>query len=238
LPDIAIIVPWAGGCEYREAAWRWVQAQYTEAFPDWPILTGQGDTDPWVKATAVVRALATCDAETVIMADADVWCDEIAEAVHAVRGGAEWAVPHMYVHRLDRPSTVALIEGASGGQTLTQRAYRGVLGGGIVVLSRQAMRAVPVDPRFEGWGQEDESWGIALRTMLDRPWRGDAQLLHLYHPPQPRLTRRKGSVANWALYRRYREARLDTNAMTTLLREAQNALQTHQPALHANPKGG
>lgn len=238
MPDVAIIVPWAGGCEYRETAWRWVQAQYADAFPDWPVLVGRGKAEQWVKATAVAHALASCDAETVIVADADIWCEGLDEAVQAVRAGAEWAVPHMYVHRLDTGSTAALVDGAAGKRSLAQRPYRGVLGGGIVVLGSRAARDVPLDPRFQGWGQEDESWAMALRTMLGRPWRGDAELLHLYHPPQPRLTRRRGSVASWALYRRYREARLDTNAMTTLLQEAQDALQAHQPAVHADPEGG
>lgn len=69
-------------------------------------------------------------------------------------------------------------------------------------------------------GQEDESWALALTCLHGQPWRGDADLIHLYHPPAPRVSRRKGSPESWALYRRYRDAARDRAAMSRLVKEA------------------
>lgn len=69
-------------------------------------------------------------------------------------------------------------------------------------------------------GQEDESWAIALATLAGPPWRGEADLIHLWHPPERRMSRRKGSPESWALYHRYREAAGDRAAMKELLKEA------------------
>jgi len=43
-----------------------------------------------------------------------------------------------------------------------QRPYPGYPGGGITVLPRSTYTEVPLDLRYEGWGQEDESWAHAL----------------------------------------------------------------------------
>ena len=106
------------------------------------------------------------------------------------------------------------------GKGLDRRAYEGRLGGGVVIARREALLSVPMDRRFEGWGQEDEAWGVALEAMLGRCWRGDADLLHLWHPHEPRLTLRQGSKEGWDLYRRYARANGQPERMKELLKEA------------------
>lgn len=100
-------------------------------------------------------AVRECDAEIVIQADADVWCDGLMRAVYAVIcGQAEWAVPHRLVHRLGEEATAAVLDGADWRvQTeLAQRPYPGVLGGGFVVARKGVIQSIPLDVRFSGWG--------------------------------------------------------------------------------------
>lgn len=93
-------------------------------------------------------------------------------------------------------------------------------GGGMIVARRETLLEVPLDSRYVGWGQEDESHALALNCLAGMPWRGDAHLIHLWHPPAKRQTRRKGSRRSWELFKRYRAAASDPVAMRALLKEA------------------
>lgn len=219
----AVVVPFRGGCTYRERAWDWVRSCYAEHHPDWELIDAPAPEGPWCKGAAVNQAVRECDAEIVIQADADVWCDGLERAVYAlVCGKASWAVPHRLVHRLGESATTAVLQGAEwrGQSDLAQRPYEGLWGGGIVVARREALLDCPIDPRFQTWGQEDESWALALHCLYGKGWRGTADLVHLFHPPQERLSRRRGSRESWALRQRYHAARRSPDAMRALLEEA------------------
>lgn len=172
----------------------------------------------------MIPALEASEAEIVAVVDADVWAPGLGRAVTAVQKGASWALPHQKVHRLTEEATAAVLAGAGfEGQKLAQRPYAGFIGGGAVVAPREAIEEVPLDRRFIGWGQEDESWGCALWTLLGKPWRSKQPLWHFYHPPQEREDRRRGSREAWALRKRYFDARYKPEAVRTLIDEAKEA---------------
>lgn len=116
-------------------------------------------------------------------------------------------------------------------ELLCQRAYEGMLGGGVLVTSRDVASEVPLDPRFQGWGQEDESWSLALRTLVGLPQRGGAALVHLAHEEAPRLSRSRGSWDGWELRRRYLSCLGDPEAMRQLIEEARAALAVDNETL-------
>lgn len=216
--SVAVLVPYRGGCPHRTRALAWVIARH--AANAWPVVVGRHDEGPWNKALAVADALSQTTAETLVIADADVWSEGLPAAVGAVQDGAPWAVPHGQVHRLTEAATAAYIEsGELADLQCVERPYPGVEGGGIVVLSRETYEECPLDQRFEGWGGEDESFGLALRCLHGPAWRGREPLAHLFHPPQPRVTRSTGSEESRALRRRYAIARRDVEAMKSLIEE-------------------
>jgi hypothetical protein len=172
----------------------------------WPVTVAR-TTGLWCKAAAVMPAVRDSCADVVLVADADVWTDGVHDAVAEVEAGAPWAIPHRGVHRLDEH--------------------------GIVIAPREMLLSVPLDPRYIGWGQEDVSWAIALETLAGRPWRGRAPLVHLWHPPQDRMTRRFGSRASRDLYRRYQAASHDPTAMRALIQEAADDRRSHHHPVHA-----
>jgi hypothetical protein len=219
---VTVLVPRGGDCPHREAAWEWVAARYRERYSDWQLLEAPAPAGPWSKGAAVVDALERAEGEAIVVADADVWCEGIERALTAVVCGfASWAMPHYTVRRISRDGTAAVLAGADPiAQDLDQNPYQGVWGGGVVVLHRDTLAECHPDPRFTGWGQEDESWATALQCLYGKGWRGTADLTHLWHPPQERLTRGWGSAESRALKRRYREARKDPDAMRALLQEA------------------
>jgi hypothetical protein len=227
-PGVTVVVPWRGGCIHRERAWVWVLARYTETHPEWTVVLVEAPAGPWVKAAAVMPVVTALDEQAiVIVADADVWCDGLGNAVRNVEDGAAWAIPHQHVYRLDQGATGLVLDGADpaklGVEHYAERPYIGVAAGGLLVARAGTLTDVPLDPRFVGWGGEDHAWGYALTALHGEPERHDAPLWHLWHPAQPRLDRRHGSNASAALRRRYRAARTDVEAMRQLVVEAQEA---------------
>jgi hypothetical protein len=174
----------------------------------------------WVKGHAANAGVAAASHDLVILADADCLTDGIPAAIKAVADGAAWAIPHRKVFRLSEESTDRFVETGEVTHPLDRRAYVGMPGGGMVVARRDVLLDCPLDPRFRGWGQEDESWALALTCLVGKPWRGTADLIHLYHPPEPRMSRRKGSPESWGLFKRYRAAARNPDAMRALLKEA------------------
>jgi hypothetical protein len=202
----------------------------------------------------VADALRKTDAETLIVADADVWAQGLPEALQGLCDGRSWAIPHRGVLRLSEAATDAYLKNANGrpgggarcgggtdepsasyvqrtfrARDLTEPAYLGTEGGGIVLLARELYAACPLDSRFAGWGSEDDAWGMALRTLYGPPLRVTAPLIHLFHPPQQRMTRSYGSLEGRQLRKRYAGARGNPDAMRSLIKEGHDAHRTHEP---------
>lgn len=222
---VSVLVPYRGGCEQREKAWLHVAGRYTAAFPHWRLVTGTCAPGPFNRAEAIIDAARGCTSDVLVVADADVWCDGIADAVEAVEEGAPWAVPHRLIHRLSFASTIDVLTGSdwqglplSLDNAQDRRPYPGNEAGTLLVLSRQTFEQVPPDRRFVGWGQEDVAWALALRVLVGPPVRFDHDLVHLWHPPQERKNRVVGNDVSLALLRRYRRA--DRTAMQALVDES------------------
>lgn len=219
--SVSVIVPWRPGCPHREAARAWLGARLAERHPDWQVVDADCADTEWNKAEAIARGVAQSFGDVLVVHDADVWCEGLPEAVQAVRNGAPWAMPHGTVFRLTEAATEAALAGLvdlddARADTL-ERPYRGVDGGGIVVLQRSTFERVPPDTRFRGWGGEDESWAAALSTLVGPVNRLDHPLIHFWHPPQPRQSRARGSDENHALWQAYRAARGDRTRMLAVM---------------------
>ncbi len=222
---VAVVVPYRASDPLREAAWRWLRIQWETAFPGWEIIEGACPDGPWVKALAVTDALERTNADVIVLADADVWTEGVAAAVDVVSARGGWAIPHWRVHRLDQAATHAVLSGSWFDESLAcDEQHLGCPGGGMTVIERSLRERAPLDPRFIGWGQEDQAAGQAWETLGGKPWRSRDPLWHLWHPPQPRMNRRTGSPESADLRRRYRDAFAAPAAMAALIDEAREVL--------------
>lgn len=229
--SVEVIFPYRPSDSHREAALRHVFGLYQAWRPEWGLKVSVDISDgPWSKGGVIWKAALRSRADILVIADADVWCNSVANAVQAVHDGALWAAPHVhgYVNRITREGTAAIYGGGDWKQPLLEQ-HRPMPGGGILVLPRLTYLQCPIDPRFLGWGQEDESWHRALCCLIGEPapW-GTDPLHHLWHPTPERLDRRHGSTEGWALSKRYRAAVYDRAAMQSLVEEALDDLQSHQ----------
>lgn len=216
--DIAVLTPYRAGDTHRDRTWAWLRARWATTY-GWPVITGDAPGD-FNRAPAIRAASAQTAAELLVIADADVWCDDLDDALDACRAGAPWAVPHHSVHRLDEATTARIVAGGPRDPIgYDQKPYRGNAAGGLVVMPVETLRIAPPDARFAGWGQEDDAWSLALSTLVGAPWRGEAALWHLWHPHPARRTRRVGNVAGEKLLRRYRKANGNRQKMLALIVE-------------------
>lgn len=233
---VVVVVPFATDDPDRLAAWEYLEGRYHSEHPEWRIVTGTCD-GPWSKARAVDDAIGQTDADLLIITDADVWCEQTAEFVAKIEAEVwEFASPHRRIVRLNQASTERVYregfpENMPNPRELTERVYDGMLGGGIVILPRALYEQCPLDPRFEGWGGEDESWGRALMTLTKKRAQGRNVLWHLYHQPQERVNRKIGNPANDQLKERYRLAAGDPARTLALIEEG----RCHLPASSSAP---
>jgi hypothetical protein len=219
--QVAVVIPYRGDGAERDANLAWVLARLEAAHPSWQVVVERDDSDgPFNRAALIRSGVARSCGDVIVVHDGDVWVDGLAEAVEHVRQGAPWALPHTRVRRLAAAATAEVLAGADfdTAMALDEEPYEGCQTGGAVVLTRDCVRAVPPDPRFAGWGDEDAAWGQALRRLVGPAWRSPEPLWHLWHPPAERISRRLGNEANRGLYHRY-EAATDRAEMVEIITE-------------------
>lgn len=220
---VSVVVPWSPGCPHRERAWEFVRARYDGL----EVVTGDSPTGPYNRSAAIVNGARRASGDVLLIADADVFLAGPVDQAVAEAERVGWAVPHLMIHRLSPESTGRVYAGADwAGLPLStdnrqdSRPYKGNETGTMVAVRRDVLEQVPPDARFVGWGSEDSAWATALRTLVGPPWRGTDDLVHLWHPPQPRQNRITGTGANRRLLQRYRQARRNPDRMRELVAKA------------------
>lgn len=217
--SVDIIIPVGGDDVYRNLNLQWVMSHWGDC--GYTVLTGECDS-VWSKGAAVAAAVEVSSADVLVITDGDVWTNDVFDAIRVVESGSPWAVPFGSVHRLNEASTSNVLNGGALGGKLLKPPYRAVPGGGMVVLTRELYLQAPIDPRFVGWGHEDEAWGHALFKVAGEHRRFRDPLFHLWHPPAERDRALMAENAN--LRNRYIRARRREGEMEQLLAGAREAL--------------
>lgn len=188
---VAVVVPRdRAPSPERQRNWAHVLQHYQRNHPDWQVVEGFCHTKTWVKGAAIADALTRCNADVIVIADADVIVDPLTleRAVDMVKNGVPWAIPHRMVLRLDEEATKSYIAGVRlpFPWNLERKEYEGVPGGGIFVVRHVNYDAVGGIPfAFRGWGSEDKCLAFLCEKLLGHGARLDADLVHLSHPLQP-----------------------------------------------------
>lgn len=224
--NVSVLVPYGGLTDpWRDQARRYTIDRLRRLHAGWEIVEGRSAM-PWSKGAAVHDAYLQASGDVLVIADADsfVSAEALERCVDQVADTHRWAMPHDLVFRLNEQSTVRVYGGWEPHRPkwpdLARPAYSGVIGGGIVVLHRDAYQQVGgIDPRYLGWGGEDLSFGWALLAVVGLPFRPRADLYHLWHPHAlgDAAETLRGSVESEALVAEYRAARRDPKLMREVL---------------------
>ena len=237
MTDPLVIIPFRPDSPERSDALGWVKRRWKQRGCV-PIISTDRNEHPWCKAAAIDHAIKFLSRgempEQIIIGDADCWTDRIGkDTVPLLNEWHDWGTPHRRVVRLSREYTRQIIVNdewpeldRSNVEEWPYTALRAA--GGVVILKREVWDRVPMDPRFLGWGFEDIAWWYALRTLVGIPWRGKADLFHLWHPRQESMDRTERSIngnpANAELAERYIKALHRPVQMQEIVDEAKAAL--------------
>lgn len=236
--NVSVLVPYRPDDPGRVAPWAYVRNHYREHHPDWQICVGNCD-GPWSKGRAVDHAAQQADHGLLVIADADSFTepDLLTALANRVVTERSWAVAHHLVRRLDPADTERALTTGRLVTTNCSTRTRVVPGGGITILTRQAYDTVGgIDPRFEGWGAEDISFGWALDCLTGPHLQGTGTLWHLWHPPV--TIGRRMPPAAYELNNRYRAVRHDPDGMRALIGEHRGHPRTApHPDLDPHPAG-
>jgi len=217
---VEVVIPHGrADCEQRRAVRTHVLSSYVRSHPGWSVRLAPCPTRRWSKGAAANPVIAGGRAEVVILADADSIVPALpltAAVTAATRTG--WAVPHTRVQRMSQDDTGRVLAGQRGIPASLECERPALAGGGIVVATRQAWETVNgIDPRFFGWGGEDQALGMALTHLVGQPWTPPAPVIlwHLWHPSGPRTATDQSKQ----LWRRYKTARQSPDMMRDLVKE-------------------
>lgn len=223
--NCSLIVPWKYAYD-RERIWSYLwPAWEAEGFE--VILSPLTDFEPWIKGKAWAQGLQKASCEFVCLMDADCWVPKLSQAVGLLSQGHRWVQGQDMVFRFDAATTAKLlrrdltIADAAKLENVWEDRPRMASAGVGTILRREDADEIPLDPRFRGWGWEDNAWWEALTTLLGPPGRLSSSVcLHLHHKPQASKDRVPTSQSpNWLLYRQYVRARGRPERMRKLLSE-------------------
>ena len=206
--NVTLIIPSDfSSSEQRLRIWKFLESMWRNKYPDWEIILGTCE-GTWRKGVAISNAVEKARNGVVIIADADVWLENVEETFselikHPV------VKPFGKVARINKDITELILSGKVNMRSLNTNAkgacvrevYESKVLGGMVVSLKEFVLRVPVDPRFYNWGWEDEAWFSAVRCLegdisLDY---SDKVLSHLWHPiavPNERLNKNNIALAN------------------------------------------
>lgn len=228
--NVVVLVPLSENLDgHRRSAWKYSREHLQSEHPSWAIEIGYSPEQPWSKGLALADARRYVEADVFVVHDADVMVepDALERSVALVAAGERWVVPHGDVHRLSESYTASVLAGAPISlprpDQLDRQPYAGYSGGGITVVSAATWDECPVDPRFTGWGCEDEAWAWALGCLYGPPVHGNAALWHLFHPHPAPGARHGTNPASHLLWRSYRAHRNRPDLMRAILADARAA---------------
>jgi hypothetical protein len=228
--NCSLIVPWRWADDrariwnYLSSAWDALGFEVIEA----QLPNGQ----PWIKAKAWHEGLQKASCDYVCLMDADCWVPALPEAVGLLSDGVRWVQGQNIVLRYDKATTGRLLSGEISIEdtfkleNIWEDQPRAASAGVGTILRREEADEIPLDPRFVGWGWEDNSWWEALTTMWGEPARLDSSFCyHFHHRPQFDKDRKPNSKnANWLLSRDYIRARGRPQRMQAVIDLARQAL--------------
>jgi len=218
--QVSVIIPWRAGCPHREAAMEFTVARLAREHPDWQVTLVDSTSDKFSRTEAIQRGMLKSFGKIIVVHDSDMIATGLDQAVALCAQGTSWVRPHGFMHRLTPEATQSVLEGADARGLLDdchEKPYRSLDCAGVVVLRREVVENVPPDPRFRGWGGEDEAWQHALRTLVGAPVVIDEPMIHLWHPPAERKSRAVGNDENQALLEQYQAARGQRERMRRLV---------------------
>lgn len=221
-----VVTPYRPDGGRREEIWSWCKAHWESYGVE--VITADSGDDPFTPGCSRNLAVAMSAGDPIILADADTIATADVVAMARSWDVSRWAIAYQ------SNGYVALTEDATNGLLRTDPArYDAIFvpaeairaqieshAGCLIVPQAAFARVGGYDPRFRGWGYEDDAFHESLSTLWGTPYRVPGFAVHLYHEhieaerfEQPHI------AANRLLSDRYTAARGDVARMDAIVDE-------------------
>ncbi len=223
--DLSVLVPFFRDSEHRDRLLWWFAFHVARTLPGAETIVGldPGPGPGFSRAAAVNDAAGRATRDVFLICDCDLVFP--AEGVaRALTSGAPWMIPYTICSGLSQADTAEVLDGAHDPARLDDLApvsvREGTIGGMCLVPREAFARVGGMDPRFRGWGCEDNAFYMAMGTLVGEPARLPCTIHHLWHPDGRPASAQAGLyIQNRALYARYLAAHGDPGAMSAILDE-------------------
>jgi hypothetical protein len=219
---VVVLVPRRSDGGWRDSVWRWLQALWSERFPEWQVVEGHDSGVGFFSRCDALNEAArdAGDWDVAVIADADSitspWQSAAAVGWAASTGRLTYASDEFLY--LSRERTEAILSGYGGEwETGVEWTLRDTQSSQLAVPRALWDEVRGFDGGFTGWGFEDVAFAAACETMAGAAHRVPGPVWHLWHPPStdPQDVR----LANRDRLDLYLAAQGDRTAMRALLDE-------------------
>lgn len=168
----------------------WLRQKWSEFESDIEIIIAEDDgKDPFSKTTAVNNCYSKATSNVFAILDADVWVSPevlIKSAEEVANSVDKWIMPCDLVWRIKESKTKDIVNDPNFDLfSLSENDCSRItpVVGAISVFSRGQFEAIGgMDPRFRGWGGEDNAWNLLMTDFFGDPISWNNPLFHLWHP--------------------------------------------------------
>ena len=220
MPPIPVIVPWRPSPS-RLPAFALLTKWYAEHLPEFELQTVDTGDQPFSLAACRNAGVAAAGRDQVVVInDADTLPEPapLREAVLAAATSGLVHLPYTEYRWLGASGTAQLAAGVDAAQCTVEQYVSGACSGVYVTTPRTWAAHGGQDPRFRGWGFEDDAWYLAHETLLGAPpARHSGSVYALHHVGEVRAGVHYD--ANAQLADRYAAASGDRAAMAQLIAE-------------------
>lgn len=210
----SVVIPWrSNGQPERERNFQITR----EWFEPFSVVSADSEHERFNRADSRNAGVRACmDSDVVVVCDAD-----FLPPMEAVLAACEGALADGKLHQpFDEALYLTEAETASylADGSLPGRSGADLTGGCFVMTPEAWFAAGGMDPRFEGWGGEDDAFRIAAETLLGPRVHHPGVMPHLWHPFAGRFGSDEHG-ANLALLKRYVQASGNPVKMFCLINE-------------------
>lgn len=185
--NISVCIPYGFTDNRRAIICAWVTARWWALHPDFEVVYGDSNRDPFSRSQARNEAATKATGDVLIFADADTFTtpDNVEQGLDMLKNGAPWVIGSGNYYSLDEPCSDRFLEQPPDIDVTGPLTYHWVMKNrsiaGIQFMFRDAF--VGYDERFIDWGWEDNAFQVLMDRKNGNHWRTKGNLYHLHHEP-------------------------------------------------------
>lgn len=190
LDELSVVIPWRAGDDRREQIFKWIWDRWNTLCPEAEIIQADSGSQPFHRGESRNQGAHESSRPILCFADADTTFnrEQIERAVALIDEGAPWVLPYgrnEYYNLTEADSDTLLSSPVDVSvEAPADWEFRVESWAGVLLVPRDHFDVVHgYDPRFCGWGGEDNAFRLALDVMVGGHTRlAFDHVCHIWHP--------------------------------------------------------